>query len=527
MTGDDRRNTYMYDKGCAERVVRFLTTRIRFVKGPLYGQPLQLLDYQRDFTMRLFGEKYPDGRRRYNHAFMWVPRKNSKTTYCSGLALYMLGADGEPGARVAGVAGVKQQAALLLEDSKQMVKLDPVLAGAYLIRQYDIRHLKTNSSMRVYAPDPDRAQGLDLSCVILDEIHTYKSNKVYNAFDSGMVARDQPLLVGISTAGVKGTWPHEFYRACKKIQTGELDMSNWLVSIHEAEQGSDPFDMEAVKNANPGWGVTVKENYVKELMRDAENRPEALNEFRRFHRNEWTGSYISFIPTTIVEDAAVEPQGWEELKDTPCYVGVDMSTVNDLTAISFLFDMGDGHFYWKILQFSPVAMILYRQRNPTTPYETWARKGEITGVEGRTGKTIDYGEVLQDLLEVVQQLTVKALGYDVYNATLMMHELEDNYKTTYYVVPQTMLGLGEATKSIQRVFLENRITHDGYESVMWQGENIQVFMDNNGNIRFSKGESYDKIDAWSSLACAFAAYNEKTKSKKRPPGIFIAGAPRK
>ena len=120
---------FWFDAAAADRAVAFFEKYLKHVEGEKAGQAFLLEPWQRDEVIRpLFGWKRPDGTRRYRVAWVEIPRKNGKSALASGLALYLLMADGEPGAQVFSAAGDREQAAIVFSAAKGMVEASPALS---------------------------------------------------------------------------------------------------------------------------------------------------------------------------------------------------------------------------------------------------------------------------------------------------------------------------------------------------------------------------------------------------------------
>src|SRR5688572_27803390 len=103
-----------FDLAAAERVRTFFQRFLRHSKGQFANQPFTLLDWQwRDVIAPLFGWKRKDGTRRFRRGYIEIPKKNGKSTLFSGLSLYLLVADNEPGAEVFSAAVDRDQASIV------------------------------------------------------------------------------------------------------------------------------------------------------------------------------------------------------------------------------------------------------------------------------------------------------------------------------------------------------------------------------------------------------------------------------
>ena len=115
--------SYYYDEDAAERCVTFIEKFCTHVKGELAGKPFILEEWQKDDIIRpLFGwKREADGLRKYRTCYVEIPRKNGKSNLAAALALYLLFADGEPGAEIISAAGDRGQANIVFQIAKEMI----------------------------------------------------------------------------------------------------------------------------------------------------------------------------------------------------------------------------------------------------------------------------------------------------------------------------------------------------------------------------------------------------------------------
>jgi len=191
-----------YDEAAAQKAVDFFGL-LKLVEGQEAGKPWPLMPWMEYEVLRpLFGYKRADGTRLYRTAWVEVPRKNAKTTLAAAIALYGLTADGEPGAQCYIGARDRAQAKLCFDLARKMVEASPALkARCRAVRSY-IEVPKTGSILRALSGDAPGLHGLNAHVAILDEVHAHKSREVWDVMSSSVGARRQPIVMGITTAGV-------------------------------------------------------------------------------------------------------------------------------------------------------------------------------------------------------------------------------------------------------------------------------------------------------------------------------------
>jgi len=221
------KNKYFFDEKSAKRAVDFIQTFCKHTKGELAGQPFVLEPWQIEIIEAIFGWKSKKTKlRKFRQCFIFIPRKNGKTTMMVGIALYMLFSDGEKGAEIVSAAADKEQARLSFSIAKQMTLQEPNLikrAGTY---RDSITYDKVGSYYKVISADADTKHGLNLSCCLLDEIHSHKNRDLYDVLLTSMGARKEPLMLGITTAGAGNQKDHisrELYDYSKKFIDGSIE----------------------------------------------------------------------------------------------------------------------------------------------------------------------------------------------------------------------------------------------------------------------------------------------------------------
>lgn len=517
---DRRHSKYIYDKAAAQHVIKFLEQRCRNVKGPAYGEPLKLLPWQKDFIEPLFGEKLPDGRRRYTYGFLWIPKKNGKSTLISGLSLYMLGPEGEKGAEVYALAGDRAQANIVFGDAKAMVEMDPVLQRHFRVTKRMIRFERDNCKYEVLSAEVGGKHGMNISCAIFDELHVQPHRELWDTITKGIAARDNPMILSLSTAGVRNTWPHEMYQLCKAIQSGEKELDHYLVRIYEDSSGGDPFDMDRIKAANPSFGQTVGKRYYETQIEETKAQPSGLNSFKRLHLGEWVGAYDAWIPANFVKRVELEGEvDWELMSDFECYMGVDLASSRDTTAVTLVWDTLRkwGHLTWMVLCYVPHDNLTNTGTERQTNYVKWNKEGHLRTTPGNT---TDVVQIYDEIVELIKDQKVVGVGYDAWRSDQFIARIQKNMRLKVYPVNMTVKELSRPTALVERMIFNETLCHFENPLVNWQFDNVNIWKDSNNNMKIHKGKSKDKVDIPVSLTIAFAVI-ETVRQKRKKPSLFV------
>ncbi|MCX7635295.1 MAG: terminase large subunit, partial [Syntrophales bacterium] len=196
---------FVFDEDKAIRFFEWMNL-FRHTKGVLVGERIEPHDIQYFVFGNIYGWVHKDtGRRRFRKAYWQVGRKNAKSQTLGCVATYEAMAIGEGMSEVYIGATKTEQAKIVWKEAKSMLDGCPELQGKYKIAYGVITHLRTDSIIRPLSKeDRKTGDGLNPQAAIIDEYHAHETDEIYNVLDSGMVARPQPLLMVITTAGDVG-----------------------------------------------------------------------------------------------------------------------------------------------------------------------------------------------------------------------------------------------------------------------------------------------------------------------------------
>ena len=328
----------------AARKVR-LINQLTHTKGPFAGQPFKLRRWQeRDIVRPLFTTGR-DGRRRYRTCLLMMPRKNGKTELAAALAIDGLMFDGEAGGEVYSAAADKEQAGLVFNVAAQMIRNDAELYGAcdILDSQKRIVHRKSGSIYRAISAEAYSKHGFNASRGFYDELHAAPDRNLWDVLTTSPGGRHQPLVIAISTAGYdRHSILWELYAHAKKVLENPALDPSFLPIIYEAPIGSDWTDRKVWQQANPALGDFRSLEEMAIMCARAREIPAQENIFRQLYLNQWTeqaSRWLTLASWDACRGAVVEAA----LRRRPCYVGMDLSTTRDLTAIVAVFPLRRRH----------------------------------------------------------------------------------------------------------------------------------------------------------------------------------------
>lgn len=528
---DDGGGRFRFDAAQADRVCQWFPRYCSHSKGVFAGQAFELLDYQVQLILRpLFGWVREDGTRRFRKAYIQIPKKNGKTQLIAGLALYMLLADREPGAEVYVAAADRDQARILFNAAKAMVEANPKLkARLTVLRNSIIRNDDPTAFFQVLSAEAATKHGPNIHCLIMDELHAQPDRDLFETLTRGVIARRQPLILLITTAGDDDeSICYEEYDYAKRVMSGTIQDDQHLPVIFEARPDDDWLDPALWRRVNPAFGKTVDESSFAAFAREAENEPRKRNDFLRFHLNRWVNQATAWIPVDWWDACPEDLPPDDILRTYPCAVGVDLSQKYDLTAVVAVFRLplekahGDqsisvvvdktenGDLVTKNIStnyrialvpmfFLPEDTLRERVEQDGVRYDLWTP----TYLRKTEGTMIDYDAVFdyitKELPERFPLVKQAQIGYDPAFATDLKNQLEKvNFKA---VEVRQNYSLSPTNQVLETLIKAKRVIRGKSPILRLHVENVQVKTDDAGRIKMVKPKKVAKrIDGLSATA---------------------------
>lgn len=480
-----------FDIKAADRVRYFFKLCLVHSKGQFAGQQFELLDWQwQDFIAPLFGWKRKNGTRRFRRAYVEISKKNGKSTICSGISLYLLIADNEPGAEVYSAASDRDQASIVYNEAKSMVFASVDLKPECYIRasKREIYFPATNSLYKALSADVPTKEGLNIHGLIFDEVHAQKNDKLFKTLRYGGAARRQPLIIEITTAGSDlKSMCYQHHTYAKRVASGAVRDMEFLPLIYGLEREEDWTDEKNWAKANPSLGITINVDDMRSAAQEAINNPVEQNSFRRYRLNQWLHEKEVWIPIHKWETSG-KPDAKPPTDDSfVCFGGLDVSSVEDLTSFALWFPELCSCLVW---HWTTEEALLRRQDRDVTKFDKWVKEGWIKCIEGAT---IDPEIVRKDINEIGEQYGLTDIAIDPWNSKHIAKQLlDDGYQVIFY--RQGFPSMSDPTKQFYRYIISGTLQHYNNPVLRWQAENLAVEMDSGGNIKPHKGRSIDKID---------------------------------
>lgn len=480
-----------FDEVSAFTAEFFFEAMLVHIEGPLAGQPFRLEPWQRDLVRELFGRKLPDGRRQYSTLFLEVPRGNGKSTFAAGLALYLLTVEGERSAKIYGAAADKGQAAIVFETAEKMVEASPKLSE--MITTYRTKTMEFSESGSKYivlSSDAYTKHGLNPSAIIFDELHAQPNRELYDVLATAMGKRAQPIMIMITTAGFdRNSICWEQHEYARQILEGTISDPTWLARIYAANETDDWTAPATWAKANPNYGVSVREEFLRQQCDRALASPAFQNTFRRLYLNQWTQQESRWLDLRAWEACG---RALPDLTRRTCYGGLDLASTTDIAAFVLAFPpVNEGEPTWLLPTFwIPAEGMQDRVRRDRVPYDAWVRDGLVIATPGNV---IDYGRIRTHIVAQSEIYDLREVAFDRWGATQISQQLADD-GIVMVQMGQGFASMSAPTKELLRLVLSAQLGHGNHPVLRWMADNVTVEEDAAGNIKPSKAKSRQKID---------------------------------
>lgn len=458
------------------------------------GKPFKLLPYERTILKEYFA-----GAR---ETVIIMPKKQGKTSLMGALALFHL--KEIPGAECVIAAASRDQARILFKQAAGLVhrseleSIFDVKPGYGEIRLTEDGPHRVGARIRVLAADSSTADGVIPTLALVDELHRHPSADLYGVFRDGLGPRNGKIVT-ISTAGASLESPLGVLRSKAQLlpsfrregayshaasEDGAFVFHEWSL-----EQDADTSDLELVKQANPAPWHTLAS--LRERLESPSTTP---GQWARFACGIWVEG----------EDLFISPQEWDAcdeplpaLDGMECYGGLDLSATTDTTAFSLIFPV-DGKVLVKSYSFLPKDDLAKRIARDRAPYDEWAKTEDLILTPGNV---VDYAFVKKTVLDAATKYKIRELGYDRWNASQLVSELQDE-GINMVPVGQGFQSLSQPMQELRRLVLARKLIHGANPILRRHILSMAVVSDPAGNTKPAKNRSIGRIDAAAALITA-------------------------
>ena len=418
-------------------------------------------------------------------AWIEVPRKNGKSTLSSGISGVLLLADSEPGAEVYNAAGSTLQAGRVFDDAKRMLSTSKSARRRIEPLKDVVRVPATGAILRVLSRVAETAHGLNVSGAIIDEVHTLRLRRaLVEAIETGVGARDQPLIVYITTAdeAEEGTVYDEKHQLTRNLALGILRDTSHYGVIWAAEASDDPFSEETQRKANPGFGKSPTKRYLEGEATKAQSSPTYLPTYLRLSLNLRTRAQSRWLRLDKFDELRA-PIDRAKLRGRRAWGGLDLSAVSDFTAWATWVESNRPGFELDLLirYFVPEERVEDLEKQLLVPLRQWIDDGYVTATEG---DVIDYSAVKAQIIGDARHFDMQRISYDRMFAGQIVQELDQELRgVEVNPVGQGFLGLSAPAKEFERLLGAGTIRVPEDPVTRWMASVVEVKRDETDNIR--------------------------------------------
>jgi len=504
---------WRYDVDLATRPVEFIERFLKIPSGKL-GVPFILEPYERMIVELIFGFVDENEKRQYQYALVEISRKLGKTSLSAAIEIYMLVADNEGAPQIYNAATSKGQASLAYGAVWRMVRQSPKLLK--ILRKGTVIERAENGiicdgNMGYIVPlskQSDHLDGLDVHMCVFDEMAAAEDRAVFDLIRQGTGAREQPLMIAITTQGFvrDNLWDHERNYAVQWLE-GKIEDDRFLGILFEQDDRSEIWDEAMWFKSNPGLGTVKKIEYLRAQVIKAKNDPSYLPTVLTKDFNlpaNQASAYLSFEEAVNEELFDFDPNVFRY-----CVVGIDAADTIDLNAATALFmKPGDSRIYRRSMYWIAEEQVKVNSNSQRgrdgVPYQEWAARGLIRVVPGNKVDKKVFIEWIQDLAD--EGMYTRYVGYDPWHmddSTLReMKSLvgEENVE----VVRQGVQTLSQPMKQLKADLRDHRIVNNHNPIDEWCNLNLAAKIDINENVQpVKKAGASTRIDGYMALLDAY------------------------
>lgn len=507
---------YFYDPRRANHIIEFFENYLHHSKGKCGGQLVKLELFEKAMLATAFGFVDIEGNRQYREVLLIVGKKNGKSLLASGVGLYMLHADGEPGPEIYAVATKRDQAKIIWQEAKRMVRKSPALAKRTRSLVAELDSDWNDGVFKPLASDSDTLDGLNIHCALMDEIHQWKNGRaLFDIIADGVIAREQPMIFETSTAGtIREDIYDDKYEEAERIINGYDDPEGYhdehfLPLIYELDSRNEWTDPNAWIKANPGLGPIKSRKALADKVEKAKANPALVRNLvcKEFNIRETSSeAWLNFEELDNRETFDLQ-----KLKPRYGIGGADLSSTTDLTAAKVIFRVPDDpKLYVLSMYWIAEDLLEKRVKEDQIPYDKWHERGLVRLCPGNS---VHAKYVKEWFVEVQEKLDVYIpwVGYDSWSAKYWVEDMADYFgKNSMIPVIQGKKTLSDPMKRLHNDLCSKLVIYNNNPIDKWCLANTAFEEDKNGNIQPHKtSKPTRRIDGTAALLDAYTIYLDK------------------
>lgn len=481
-------------------------------EGKLVGQHVKLTDEQ-----WVWLEKIYDTPTRI--FILTVGRKNAKTAFAAFITLlHLCGPEARRNSSLYSAAQSRDQAALLFTLAMKTVRLSPTLSVYITIRDTK-KHLLCAELGTIYiamSADVKTSFGLNPALAIHDELGQVRGprSELYEAIETAAAAQEEPLSIIISTQA-----PTDADLLSVLIDDALLGADPRIkIAMYSAPLELDPFSVEAIRAANPHYEIFMNKTEVLRQAADAKRMPSREGSYRNLILNQRIEARNPFVSRQVWKENTGAPL--ESFEGLDVYAGLDLSSVNDLTALVLIAKVG-ATWHVKPTFWLPEVGLAEKARTDRVAYDVWAKQGYL---ETTPGRAIEYVFIAACLRKLFDTCNVVALGFDRYNMRflkpwLVLAGFTPEELERFVEFGQGFQSMSPALREFESLLLAKKLEHGGHPVLSMCAANATIVKDPTGAQKFTKQKTTGRIDGMVALAMAIAMTTNPAAEVKPKPMI--------
>lgn len=483
---------FEYRADLADKAVRFMQL-LPHTKGKWSAkkQRLVLEPWQCFIECNLFGwVKAGTDIRRFRESYEEEPRKNGKSIRLAARGLYLFAADGESGAEVYSGATTEKQAYEVFRPAWQMAQRTPALRERFGI---ELAGNPKNPGPMFVTDDMSRFEaiigkpgdGPSPHGALVDEYHEHDTDQMVDSLQTGMGAREQPLLSIITTAGTNLAGPcYQKRRDVIRILEGQAQDETIFGIIYGLDEEDAWDDPENLKKANPNYGISVFSDFLLAQLSQAKRSASKQNAFRTKHLNQWVGARTIWMNALAWQRQKTELL-LEDFEGANCWIGVDLASKKDVAAAVLLFERGGEYFV------IPRFYVPESALEDNEKYRDFSTDGELVVTPG---SMTDYEFIETDILKFASHANVMKIGFDEWQANYLITRLQAaGLQERIVVFNQTVRNMSEPMKEVEARVMNRTLWHSGSQVMTWMMGNVSAKIDAKENIYPRKDSESDPL----------------------------------
>ena len=417
------------------------------------------------------------------------------------------------GAECYSVATKKEQAKIVWEEAKRMIRKSSSLAARLKCLVSEIVFQKNDSTFKSLSSESNTQDGLNVHCAVIDELHAITDANLYNVIVDGTSSRDQPLIFIITTAGtVRENIFDLKYEEAERVLNGYSDPDGYhderfLPVIYELDNRSEWINENCWIKANPNLGVSKSIDILKNKVAKAKELPDLVKNLVCKDFNVRETSSETWL--TYEELLNTETFNLEELKPSYAIGGADLSGTTDLASACILFNIsGSNKLYAHHMYWLPSELLEKRAKEDKIPYDIWHERGLLRLSQGNC---INYNDITQWFVELMQEKDIYLFqfGYDAWSARLWAENMKNQFGDIMTPVRQGKQTLSLPMKRMKADLTAKNVNYGNNPITKWCLSNVAVDIDKNDNIQPCKTSNQRKrIDGFAALLDAYTVYQD-------------------